>query len=53
MIGAGAYLIARFHWLLYLFGAFLVITAMRVATQDERAIKPEANPVIRMVRRFR
>src|SRR5215211_2949974 len=52
MIGAGAYLIARFHWILYIFGAFLVITAIRMATQDERAIKPEANPVIRLVRRL-
>jgi tellurite resistance protein TerC len=52
MIGAGAYLIARFHWILYLFGAFLVITAIRMATQDERAIEPEANPVIRLVRRL-
>jgi tellurite resistance protein TerC len=52
MIGAGAYLIARFHWILYLFGAFLVITAIRMATQDERAIEPEANPIIRLVRRL-
>ena len=52
MIAAGAYLIARFHWILYLFGAFLVITAIRMATQDEHAIEPEANPVIRLVRRL-
>lgn len=52
MIAAGAFLIARFHWILYLFGAFLVITAIRMATQDEHAIEPEANPVIRLVRRL-
>ena len=52
MIAAGAYLIARFHWILYVFGAFLVITAVRMATQDEHAIEPEANPVIRLVRRM-
>jgi tellurite resistance protein TerC len=52
MIAAGAYLIARFHWILYAFGAFLVITAIRMATQDERAIKPETNPLIRLVRRL-
>lgn len=52
MIAAGSFLIARFHWILYAFGAFLVITAIRMATQDERAIKPEANPVIRLVRRL-
>ncbi len=52
MIVAGSYLIARFHWIIYLFGAFLVVTAIRMATQDERAIEPEANPVIRLVRRL-
>ncbi len=52
MIGAGAYLIARFHWILYVFGAFLVVTAVRMATQDEHAIEPESNPVIRLVRRL-
>ncbi len=52
MIGAGAYLIARFHWILYIFGAFLVVTAIRMATQDEHTVEPEANPVIRLVRRF-
>jgi tellurite resistance protein TerC len=52
MIAAGAYLIATFHWILYVFGAFLVITAIRMATQEEKDIEPESNPVIRLVRRF-
>jgi tellurite resistance protein TerC len=52
MIAAGAYLIARFHWILYVFGGFLVLTAVRLATQREYAISPEANPVIRLVRRM-
>jgi tellurite resistance protein TerC len=52
MIGAGAYLIQQFHWIIYAFGAFLVFTGVRMATQDERAIEPEANPVIRLVRRL-
>ena len=52
MIGAGAYLISHFHWIIYLFGAFLVVTGIRMATQDERDIQPEANPVIRLVRRL-
>jgi predicted tellurium resistance membrane protein TerC len=33
----GSYLIAGSHWILYLLGAFLVITAVRMATQDEDA----------------
>jgi tellurite resistance protein TerC len=52
MIGAGAYLIAQFHWIIYVFGAFLVFTGIKMATQDEHAVEPEANPVIRLVRRF-
>ncbi len=51
MIAAGAYLIHQFHWIIYVFGAFLVFTGLRMATQDEHAIEPEANPVIRLVRR--
>src|SRR4029078_1531272 len=52
MIGLGAYLIHRFDWILYVFGAFLVWTGYRMTRQDERAIEPEANPVIRLVRRL-
>ena len=52
MIGAGAYLIQQFHWITYVFGAFLVVTGVRMAFHAERDIEPEANPVIRLVRRF-
>ena len=52
MIGAGAYLIHQFHWIIYIFGAFLVFTGIRMATQTEHEIEPEANPVIRLVRRL-
>ncbi|HEX2189340.1 MAG TPA: TerC family protein [Longimicrobiaceae bacterium] len=51
MIGAGAVLIERFHWIIYVFGAFLVFTGIRMATQEETDIEPESNPVIRLVRR--
>jgi tellurite resistance protein TerC len=52
MIAAGAYLIQHFHWVMYLFGAFLVFTGIRMATQTEHDIDPESNPVIRIVRRL-
>lgn len=52
MIGAGAYLIDRFHWIIYVFGAFLVFTGIRMATHDEGDIEPEANPLLRLVRRI-
>jgi tellurite resistance protein TerC len=52
MIFAGAVLIARFHWIIYVFGAFLVFTGIRMAMGSEGGIEPESNPVIRFVRRF-
>ncbi|HUQ47055.1 MAG TPA: TerC family protein [Gemmatimonadaceae bacterium] len=52
MIAAGAFLIERFHWIIYVFGAFLVFTGIRMATHDESDIEPEANPVLRLVRRL-
>ncbi|HET6568362.1 MAG TPA: TerC family protein [Rhodothermales bacterium] len=52
MIGAGAYLITRFHWIIYIFGAFLVYSGIRMAFEKEADIDPESNPVIRLVRRF-
>jgi tellurite resistance protein TerC len=52
LIGAGAYLIQQFHWVIYIFGAFLVFTGFRMATHSEHELEPEANPVIRLIRRF-
>jgi len=52
MIGAGAYLVKQFHWIIYVFGGFLVITGLRMAMQTEHAIKPQSNPAIRLVARF-
>ena len=52
MIGGGALLIERFHWVIYVFGAFLIFTGIRMATHDESDIEPEANPILRLVRRI-
>lgn len=52
MIGTGAVLIAKFHAVIYMFGAFLVFTGIRMAFQGETSVEPEANPVIRLVRRI-
>ena len=52
MIAAGAYLIEQFHWVMYVFGAFLVFTGIRMATTLEHDIDPASNPVIRIVRRL-
>ena len=50
-IFGGVALLERFDWILYVFGAFLVITAFRIARHDEGEIHPDQNPVLRLVRR--
>ena len=52
MIAAGAYLIQQFHWIIYLFGAFLVFTGVRMATQTEHDFDPESSLAIRLIRRI-
>jgi tellurite resistance protein TerC len=52
MIFAGAALIEQFHWIIYVFGAFLIITGIRMAVSKNEAVHPERNPLIRLVRRL-
>jgi tellurite resistance protein TerC len=53
MIVAGAALVSRFEWILYLFGAFLVFTGIRMAIQkSETDYNPERDPVLRIARRL-
>jgi len=52
MIGLGALLLARFHWIIYVFGAILVITGIRMLRADATEIEPERNPLVRLARRF-
>jgi len=51
-IVAGIELLNRFDWVFYIFGAFLVITAVRMAFQKDEKIEPEKNPILRLFRRF-
>lgn len=51
MIGAGVALIARFSWVLYLFGAFLVFTGIRMAFRRTVQVHPDRNPVVRWFRK--
>lgn len=50
MILIGAWLIARFHWLLYLFGAFLLVTGLRMLVSSEKEPDLEKNPFLRWMR---
>src|SRR5918992_4495412 len=50
-IFAGVALLEQFEWLLFVFGAFLLVTAFRLLRQGEEEVHPEQNPVLRLVRR--
>ena len=50
-IGLGTLLLSRFHWVLYVFGAMLVITGVRMAFKGDDDFKGDENPIVRMVRR--
>jgi len=50
-ISLGALLI-QFHWIIYVFGAFLIFTGFRMALAEERPPEPDKNPLIRLFRRY-
>jgi tellurite resistance protein TerC len=52
LIVVGAQLVARYHWILYLFGAFLVYTAIKLLVQKEPAEGPDETGVVKLIRRF-
>jgi tellurite resistance protein TerC len=45
-IFAGITLVQKFHWIIYLFGAFLIFTGIKMALQKDKKIHPEKNPVL-------
>src|SRR6476660_6517091 len=51
MIGAGAVLIERFDWILYVFGAFLIFSGFKLFGADH-AVHPEKNPLVRWAQKF-
>lgn len=51
MIALGAALIKEFHWVIYFFGALLVVSGIKMATQRETGVRPEKNPLVRLFRR--
>lgn len=52
LIAVGAALLEEFHWIIYVFGAFLIFTGIRMAMQHEENVHPEKNPVVKFFRRF-
>jgi tellurite resistance protein TerC len=51
-IAVGAELLNRYEWVVYIFGAFLIYTGIRMAMHRDAEVHPERNPVLRLVRRL-
>lgn len=51
MIAGGAALVSRYHWVMYVFGAFLVVTAVKMLVTPERAASPEERWIVRWLNR--
>ena len=52
MITTGAAVIGRFEWVMYLLGALLLYTAIRMYRDDDVRLEPERNPLVRLTRRL-
>jgi len=52
MIGLGSVLISRFDWIVYVFGALLILSAVKMLVVRHDNIQPNKNLVVRLVRRF-
>jgi tellurite resistance protein TerC len=50
-IASGAALLEAFHWIIYIFGAFLVFTGIKMARHQELELDPTENPVLKLLRR--
>ncbi|MDC0143304.1 TerC family protein [Verrucomicrobia bacterium] len=53
MIGVGAVAVAEFHWILYVFGAFLLFTGIKMLFyDDEDGVEPDKNPLVKLARKL-
>jgi tellurite resistance protein TerC len=51
-IFAGVALITKFHWIIYIFGGFLVFTGIKMLFHKEENLEPEKNPLVRLFKKF-
>jgi len=52
LIGAGAALLANFHWIIFIFGGFLIFSGLRIAFHDDENANPNRNPMVRVFKKF-
>ena len=48
----GVSLITKFHWVIYVFGALLIYSGIKLFFQNESDVHPDKNPILRLFRRF-
>jgi len=51
-IFAGIALLQRLHWIIYVFGALLIVTGIKMVTEKDKEMHPEKNPVLKLFRRL-
>ena len=51
-IATGSALLSNFHWMIYVFGGFLIVTGIKMFMQGDEKIEPEKNPVVRLFQRM-
>jgi tellurite resistance protein TerC len=51
-IAMGAALLSAFHWIIYIFGGFLIVTGIKMLSAGDEKIEPEKNPAVRLLRRI-
>lgn len=49
---AGIALISMFHWIIYVFGVFLIITGVRIPFEKDKEINPDKNPLVKLFKKF-
>ena len=52
LIAVGAALLKEFHWVIYVFGAFLIFTGIRMAIHKAEELHPEQNPLVKLLRKI-
>lgn len=52
LIAVGAALLKEFHWVIYVFGAFLIFTGIRMALHRNEKMHPEQNPLVKLLRKI-
>ncbi len=51
-IFSGVILISKFHWIIYIFGAFLIFTGIKMLVQKDEKVSPDKNPLVRLFKKL-